>query len=131
MTVRDIKLRLRLSKNTHPTKKRAPGWYGTVWCPSTNSSLQISIYQIHQIFNISYFPQFNLSFEKKISFPQCPKIYTKLQNSGYGYKHRDLVLLETCVKTAFTCTSALRRCRIRETAYLNVYLFSEDNHCPK
>ena len=37
---------------------------GTVWCQSTNSSLQISIFQIHQIFNISYFPQFNLSFEK-------------------------------------------------------------------
>ena len=32
-----------------------------------DSSLQISIYQIHQIFNISYFPQFNLSFEKKIA----------------------------------------------------------------
>ena len=29
--------------------------------------LQISIYQIHQIFNISYFPQFNLFFEKQIS----------------------------------------------------------------
>ena len=26
-------------------------------------SLQISIFQIHQIFNISYFPKFNLSFE--------------------------------------------------------------------
>ena len=27
--------------------------------------LHFSIFQIHQIFNISYFPQFNLSFEKK------------------------------------------------------------------
>ena len=24
-----------------------------------------------------------------------PKIYTKPLNSGYGYKHRDLALLET------------------------------------
>ena len=24
-----------------------------------------------------------------------PKIYTKLPNSAYGYKHRDLALLET------------------------------------
>ena len=24
-----------------------------------------------------------------------PKIYTKLPNSGYGYKYRDLALLET------------------------------------
>ena len=35
-----------------------------------NSSLKISIFQIHQIFNISYFPQFNLSFEKKKSHSQ-------------------------------------------------------------
>ena len=27
----------------------------------------VLIFQIHQIFTISYFPQFNLSFEKKIS----------------------------------------------------------------
>ena len=37
-----------------------------------NSSLQISIFQIHEIFNISYFPQFNLSFGKKISLSQNP-----------------------------------------------------------
>ena len=36
-----------------------------VWCSSTNFSLQISIFQIHQMFNISYFPQFNLSYQKK------------------------------------------------------------------
>ena len=51
-------------------QKRAPGWQGTVWCPSTNSSLQISIFQIRQIFNIPYFPQLNLSFQKKISLSQ-------------------------------------------------------------
>ena len=66
---------------------------------STNSSLYISIFQIHQILNISYFRQFNLSFEKKYLFPKMPKnhpkIYTKPPNSGYGYKHRDLALLET------------------------------------
>ena len=50
-----------------------------------NSSLQIPIFQIHQIFNISYFPQFNLSFEKKIflKMPKnYPKISTKPHNSG-------------------------------------------------
>ena len=51
-------------------QKRAPGWKGTVWCPSANTSLQISIFQIHQIFNISYFPQFNLSLSEKISLFQ-------------------------------------------------------------
>ena len=57
---------------------------------------KFSIFQIHQIFNISYFPQFNLSFEKKISLSQNhPKIYAKPPNSAYGYKHRDLALLET------------------------------------
>ena len=49
-----------------------------VWYPSTNSSLQILIFQIHQIFNISYFPQINLSFEeKKIPLPKCPEITQK------------------------------------------------------
>ena len=69
------------------------------WYPSTNSSLQISIFQIHQIFNISYFPQFNLSFEKESLFPKTPKnhpkIYTKLPNSGQRNKRRDLASLET------------------------------------
>ena len=40
-----------------------------------------------------------LSFEKKNLFPKMPKnlpkIYTKPPNSVYGYKHRDLALLET------------------------------------
>ena len=51
-----------------------------------NSSLQISIFQIHQIFNISYFPQFNLFFKKKYLFQKMPKnhskVYTKPPNSG-------------------------------------------------
>ena len=40
-----------------------------------NSLLQISIFQIHQILNISAcFSQFNLSFKKKYLFSKCPKI---------------------------------------------------------
>ena len=82
----------------HP-QERAPGWQRTVWYPCTNSSIQIPIFQIHQTFNISYFPQFNLTFEKKYLFPKMPKnhpkMYTKPPNSGHGYKHRDLALLET------------------------------------
>ena len=35
---------------------------------------------------ISYFPQFNLSFEKKISFKKCPKITKNLQKN-----HKTLV----------------------------------------
>ena len=55
---------------------------GSVWYPPTNSSLQISIFQIHQIFNVSYFLQFNLSFEKKKNLfskmrKNHLKIYTK------------------------------------------------------
>ena len=46
-------------------QKKAPSWQGLY--ASTNSLLQISIFQIHQIFNVSYFPQFDLSFEKTIS----------------------------------------------------------------
>ena len=46
----------------------------------------MSIYQIHKISNISYFPQFKLSFEKKYLFRKMlkkhPKIYTKPPNSG-------------------------------------------------
>ena len=48
------------------SQKRAPGWQGKVWCPSTNSS-------IHQIFNISYFLQFNSTFEKNYLFPKMPQ----------------------------------------------------------
>ena len=60
--------------------------------------LLISIFQIHQVFNILYFPQFNLPFEKKVFLSQnaqkSPKLYPKPPNRGYGYKHRDLALLE-------------------------------------
>ena len=49
--------------------------------------------------SIKPFPQFNLTFEKKYLFPKMPKnhpkMYTKPPNSGHGYKHRDLALLET------------------------------------
>ena len=58
----------------------------TVWCPSTYSSLQILIFQIHQIFNILYFRQFNLSFQKKISLHQnaqkSPKNLHKTAKQG-------------------------------------------------
>ena len=50
--------------------KRAPGWQGAVSYPP---SLQISIFQIHVTFNISYFPQFNLPFEKRYLFQKIPK----------------------------------------------------------
>ena len=48
----------------------------------------------HILLNLSY------SLRKKISLSQNvqknhPKIYTKPPNGGYGYKHRDLALLET------------------------------------
>ena len=82
-----------------PPQKRAPGWKRPFWYPPINSLLQISIFQIHQIFNISYFPQFNLSFEKIYLFPKIPKnhpkIYTKPPNSGLWNEHRDLALFET------------------------------------
>ena len=59
------------------TPKESPRLVADCWYPPINSSLQISIFQIHQIFNISYFPQFNLSFEKNISFQKYPKITQK------------------------------------------------------
>ena len=40
-------------------------------------TFQISIFQIHQIFNMSYFPQFNLHFKKKTS-PEMPKNHPKI-----------------------------------------------------
>ena len=58
-----------------------------MWCPFTNSSLQISIFQIHQNFNIS---SFHLSFKKKTSLLKLPKnhpkIYTNPKNIGYCFK---------------------------------------------
>ena len=78
--------------------KKSPRLVETVWCSSINSSLQISIFRIHQIFNISFFPQFNLSFKKKHLFHKMlknhPKIYTKPQNIGECSRWRDLALLE-------------------------------------
>ena len=81
----------------HPKRKPQVG-SGPVWYPCNNSSFQISIFQIHQIVNISYFPQFNLSFEKKISFQKCPEITQKFtQNclTVVNVMSRDLALLET------------------------------------
>ena len=67
-----------------PRKREPQVGRGTVWYPSSNSSIQISIFRIHQIFNISYFPQFKLSFDKKYLFTKIPqnhpKIYTKPPN---------------------------------------------------
>ena len=66
-------LRLKWAGNTTrqlTPQKRAPGWWGTVWCPSTNSSLQISIFQIYQIFNISYFHQ--LTTASSCMEDRCP-----------------------------------------------------------
>ena len=57
-----------------PRKREPQVARGPVWYPSTNSSLQISIFQIHQIFNNSYFPQFNLSVEKKYLFLKIPSL---------------------------------------------------------
>ena len=60
---------------------------------------KFQFFQIHQIFSILYFSQFNLFFEKKYLFPKMsknhPKNYTKLPNGCYGYKHRDLALFKT------------------------------------
>ena len=88
---------------TAEIERRAPGWQGTVWYPCTNSSLQISIFQIHQ--KSSTFHIFlNLTYplRKTISFPKCPKLTQKFTPNrqtvvmapGYGYKYRDLALLE-------------------------------------
>ena len=58
-----------------PARQRAQGGQGTVWCPSTNSSLQISLFQIHRTFHI--FLNFPDPLRKNISFPKCPKITQK------------------------------------------------------
>ena len=54
-------------------------WWGTgstVRYPSTDSSVQILIFQIHQIFNILCF-----LWEKNISFPRGPKINPKFRQN--------------------------------------------------
>ena len=59
------------------------------------------IFQIYQIFNISYCPQFNLSFQKKISLSQnSQKSPKNLHKTAIQWlikwdKQRDLALLET------------------------------------
>ena len=75
-----------------PKKKERAG---TVCCPTTNSSLQSSNFQMHQIFKSSYFPPFNLSFGENISSPKSPKIFIKPSNIDWWDKQRDLALLET------------------------------------
>ena len=60
------------------TPKESPRLVADCLDPPINSSLQISIFQVLQILNISHFPQCNLSFEKKkISFQKCHKITQK------------------------------------------------------
>ena len=97
----------------HP--KREPQ-VGSGLYPPINSSLQIAIFQIHQIFNISKFPQINLSFEKKnISLFKSAQKFTQnrltvvfetsIEILRYLKRERDIgrkaVLSD--VKTAFTC----------------------------
>ena len=109
----------------HPQMRlRAPGWQGTVWYPSTNSSLQISIFQIHQVFNISYFPQFNLFFEKKTSLSQNAQKFTQNRQIEVNEMSREIwcrlkrdrdngrKAAFSDVKTAFTCTPALKKYEI-------------------
>ena len=61
-----------------------PGFWATVWCVYTNFKLQTLILKQHQIFKISYFHKFYLSFEKNYLSPNIPKnnqkIYTTAQN---------------------------------------------------
>ena len=73
---------------------RAPGWWRTVWYPSTNSSFSKSIKSLifHIFLNLTY------SLRKNISFPKCPKITKNLHKTAlgaYGNKQRDLALLKT------------------------------------
>ena len=74
--------------------------------------------------NISYFPQFNLSFEKNISFQKCPKITQEFTQNRLTVVNVISIEIKRClkrdrdigrkavlsdVKTAFTCTPALNR----------------------
>ena len=108
-----------------PAKERTPRW-----CPSTNSSLQNSIFEIHQNFNISYFPQFNLSFEKNITFQICPKITPKFTQNRLTVVAKISIKIQRClkrdreigrnamlrdVKTAFTFTPALIKQQVLPT----------------
>ena len=55
------------------THNGTPGWWATVWCVSTNFQLQTLIFNPHQIFKISYFHKFYLSYEKNYSTRNIPK----------------------------------------------------------
>ena len=79
----------------HP--KREPQ-VGSGLYPSINSSLQIAIFQIHQIFNISYFLQFNLSIEKNSSFPKCPKITQKCTQNRQTVVMAISIEIQRCLK---------------------------------
>ena len=101
------------------TPKREPKvGSGLFWRPSTNSSLQISIFQFHQIFNISYFPQLTYPLRKNIFFPKCPKITQKFTQNSQTVVNKVSRRIKRClkhdgdigrkallsdVKTAFTC----------------------------
>ena len=87
--------RLETLPDRWPHRNRAPGWKGTAQYSSTNSSLQISIFQIHQIFNISYFPQLNLSL---IPLPKCPKITQKFPQNSQTVVNEISREIQRCLK---------------------------------
>ena len=66
-----------------PLEKEPQVCRGLFGVRSINSSLQNSIFQIHQIFNISYFPQF--FFEKKKSHSQ--NVQKSSENLHKSAKH--------------------------------------------
>ena len=114
-------LRLKwVGNTTRQESPRFPGDCSRV-CPPTNSLLQISIAQIHQIFNISYFPQFNPSFKRKSLFPKITQKFTQnrktlvnvLSGGIWRYMKRELTrdtvrkAMVSKVKTACWCTIAL------------------------
>ena len=70
-----LKWVINTTRQLKPPPPYQPGaLFGAVWCPSTNYSLQISIFQIHQIFNFIIFLNLNYHLRKKnLSFPKCPK----------------------------------------------------------
>ena len=70
MEIVRIKMGWKHYQTVEPRKRESQVGRGLFGIRLTNSSLQISIFQIHQIFNISYFPQINLSIEKKMSLSQ-------------------------------------------------------------
>jgi len=108
---------------TFDPQKESPWLVGDCLVKIYTFLLQIPISQIHQIFNISYLPQFDLSFEKKyISFQKYLKIIQKsTQNRKTlvneisrgiwrcSKRERDIgrKAILNDVKTAFTFTPAL------------------------